>query len=100
LKNRHSKWKARRLRQVLEFLRNIYASAGFSTRPRSHPSKIEMVKEFIRGLGMHPEEILTRQALSEPHRIYTTNQEREDDQIRAPFMAFKENLKRELNHQG
>jgi hypothetical protein len=59
-----------------------------------------MVKEFIRGLGMHPEEILTRQALSEPHRIYTTNQEREDDQIKALALAFRESLKRELNHQG
>jgi hypothetical protein len=82
----------------VEFLRNIYASAGFSIRPRSQPSKIEMVKEFIRGLGMHPEEILTRQALSEPHRAYTTNQQREDDQIKALLLAFKENLKKELNH--
>lgn len=82
----------------VEFLRNIYASAGFSIRPRSQPSKIEMVKEFVRGLGLNPEEILTRQALSEPHRIYATSQQREDDQIRTLALAFKENLKKELNH--
>ena len=60
-------------------------------------SKIDMVKEFIRGLGMNPEEILTRQVVSEPHRIYVTNQEEEEDQIRALCLAFKENLKKELS---
>jgi hypothetical protein len=42
-----------------------------------------------------PEEILTRQALSEPHRTYATSQQREDDQIKALAIAFKENLKKE-----
>jgi site-specific recombinase XerD len=80
----------------IEFLRNIYASAGLSIKPRAQVSKVEMVKEFIRGLGMNPEEILTRQTMAEPHRIYARNEEREEDQIRALCLAFKESLKKEL----
>jgi len=80
----------------IEFLRNIYASAGLSIKPKAQVSKVEMVKEFIRGLGMNPEEILTRQTMAEPHRIYATSQEQEENQIRALCLAFKESLKREL----
>jgi hypothetical protein len=54
-------------------------------------------KEFVRGLGLNPEDVLTRNALAEPHRIYATNQEREDDQIRALSRAFMDNLKKELS---
>jgi hypothetical protein len=82
----------------IEFLRNIYANAGLSIKPRAQISKIDMVKEFIRGMGMNPEDILTRQAISEPHRAYATTQEREEDQIRALCLAFKETLKKELLH--
>ena len=80
----------------IEFLRNVYASAGLSIKPRSQVSKIDMVKEFIRGMGMNPEEILTRQTMAEPHRIYATSQEQEENQIRALCVAFKDSLKREL----
>jgi len=80
----------------VDFLRNIYANAGLSIKPRVHVSKIEMVKEFIRGLGMNPEEILIRKAVSEPHRICATSQEQEENQVRALCLALKENLKEEL----
>ncbi len=81
----------------IEFHRNVYSNAGFSIRPKAQTSKIEMVKEFVRGLGLNPEDVLTRNALAEPHRIYATNQEREDDQIRALSRAFMDNLKKELS---
>jgi len=77
----------------IEFLRDVYAGTGPSIKPRAQTSKIEMVREFIRGLGMNPEEILTRQAISEPHRTYTFGKDREEDQIRALCLAFKESLK-------
>jgi len=80
----------------IEFLRDVYAGTGPSIKPRAQTSKIEMVKEFIRGMGMNPEEILTGQTLAEPHRIYDTGQEREEDQIRMLCLAFKETLKKEL----
>jgi len=45
---------------------------------------------------MNPEEILTRDVFSEPHRIHATAQEREEDQIRTLCLAFKESLKKEF----
>jgi hypothetical protein len=84
----------------IEFLRNVYASAGLSIKPKAQTSKIDMVKEFIRGMGMNPEEILTRQTLAEPHRTYITSQDREGDQIRTLCLAFKNDLKRELLSKG
>ena len=81
----------------VEFLRNIYASAGLIITPRAQVSKIEMVKEFVRAVGLNPEEILARKGLSEPHRIYVTAKEREEDQIRTLCLAFKETLKKELS---
>jgi hypothetical protein len=36
-------------------LRNIYPGTGLSIKPRCQASKTEIVKEFIRGLGMNPD---------------------------------------------
>jgi hypothetical protein len=46
-------------------LRNIYASAGLSIRPKTKTNKIELIKEYVRALGVNPEEVLTREALSQ-----------------------------------
>ena len=81
----------------IEFLRNIYAIAGLSIKLKAQTSKIDMVKEFVRGMGMNPEEILTTGSLAEPHRTYASSQDREEDQIKALCMAFKESLKRDLS---
>jgi len=76
----------------IEWLRNIYASAGLSIRPRTNISKIEMVKEFARGLGLNPEEILVQKAFSEPETKYLDPQEKERADIRALMQAIKADL--------
>lgn len=52
----------------IEFLRSLYASSGLSVRPKTKLSKIEQLKVVIEAWGMNPDEILTREALSMPHR--------------------------------
>jgi hypothetical protein len=52
----------------IEFLRSLYASSGLSIKPKSKLSKIEQLKLIIEAWGMNPNEILTREALSMPHR--------------------------------
>lgn len=79
-----------------EFLRNIYASAGLSIRPPSNYSKIDMLKEVVRAMGLEPETILTREALAEPHRTYVGPDEREKEQIRLLSLALRDSLKREV----
>jgi len=80
----------------IEFLRNVYASAGLSIKPRSSASKIDMLKEMMRAWGLEPEKILTREALAEPHRVSASSEEREKEQIRLLGSALKESLKKEL----
>lgn len=76
----------------VEKLRSAYASAGLSIKPGSDINKIEMVKEFARGLGLNPEEILVKNALSEPDTKYVDPQERERTDIRAVMQAIKADL--------
>jgi len=76
----------------VEFLRNIYAGAALSIKPRTGINKIDMVKEFVRGLGLNPEEILVQKAFSEPETKYVDREERERSDIRALMQAIKADL--------
>ena len=80
----------------IEFLRNLYASSALSIRPQSRYTKIDMLKEMMRAWGLEPEKILTREALSEPHRAYAGTKEREDEELRILSMALRENIKNEV----
>jgi monoamine oxidase len=77
-------------------LRNIYAASGLSIKPKTKTSKMEMLKEMIRAWGMNPEQILTKEALSIPHRTYVSVNEREEDEIASLGKALKEMLKKEI----
>jgi len=80
----------------VEFLRNIYAASGLAIRPKTSMSKIEALKEIIRAWGMDPEEILTKKALAEPHRVYVGSRDWEEDQVRALSTALKDMMRKEL----
>lgn len=80
----------------IEFLRNIYSASGLSIRPKTRVSKIEALKEIIRAWGMDPEEVLTKKALAEPHRVYVGSRDWEEDQVRALSTALKDMMRKEL----
>jgi len=80
----------------VEKLRNVYASSGLAIRPKTKTSKIDLIKEYIRALGVNPEEVLTREALSQPAATVITPQDREDYQLKVLSQALKEALRREL----
>lgn len=65
----------------VEFLRAIYASAGLSIRPKTKLGKLEMLKEFARLLGLNPEEIFVKEALSKPWRTVMAPDEMAEEQI-------------------
>jgi hypothetical protein len=77
----------------IEFLRNIYACSGLSIRPKMQVSKIEALKEIARAWGLNPEEVLTKEALSQPHRTVMSNTE---DQVKTLSQALKEMMRKEL----
>lgn len=80
----------------VERLRSIYASANLSIKPKATLSKVEIVKEMVRGV-LSPEDILKiEMALSEPDTKYVDPEERERAEIRALSNAFKEQIRREI----
>jgi hypothetical protein len=83
----------------VEFLRNIYATSGLSIAPKSKGWELDALKAFARGLGLEPEKVLTKVAFAEPHRIYVTNQDREQGQTRTLSLAIKELIKKELSQE-
>jgi hypothetical protein len=80
----------------IEFLRNLYAGASLSIKPRSNYTKLDMLKEVIRAWGLEPEKILSREALADPHRTYAGRKERENEEIRILGYALRESIKKEV----
>lgn len=79
----------------VEKLRQIYARSGLSIKPRVSISKLEMLKEFTRSLGLDPEKILVKDALTEPHRIIMGPENAARAQFEALGQALKEWIRRE-----
>lgn len=80
----------------IQFLRNVYAASGLSITPKTRLSKIESLKQIMRAWGMNPEEILTKEALTQPYRTYVETVQQEDDQVKALSRALKEMMRKEL----
>jgi len=79
----------------IEFLRGVYAASGLCIKLKTKPSRIETLKEMVRALGLNPEEILTKEALSMPHRT-TVTVGRDESQMETLLKALKQKLKQEL----
>jgi site-specific recombinase XerD len=73
----------------IDYLRNIYSSSGLSIKPKTPTSKLDALKEIIRAWGLNPEEILTREALSKPHRTVLSAPEYENREIKILCNALK-----------
>ncbi|MGD0803549.1 MAG: site-specific integrase [Candidatus Bathyarchaeia archaeon] len=78
----------------IEKLRNEYATAGLSIRPRTRASKIEMVKSMLESIGVSPEEM--RAALVKPNRTVIGLEDGEAVQLKALQGVMKRALLKEL----
>ncbi|MCW3994960.1 MAG: hypothetical protein NWE98_02270, partial [Candidatus Bathyarchaeota archaeon] len=65
----------------IDKLRNVYAAAGLSIRPKTQVSKVEALKEIIRAWGMNPEQVLARDALAEGATTYKSQEDLEAHQL-------------------
>ena len=79
----------------IDFLRGVYTTSGIFIRPKTKPSRIEMLKEMIRALGLNPKEILKKEALAMPHRTIISAG-KEENQMETLLKALKQKLKEEL----
>lgn len=77
----------------IEFLRNLYTQSGLSLRPKTKLSKIEQLKLLIEAWGMNPNEILSNEALSMPHRTIVDPMQAEIDVLN---QALKQAIVKEL----
>jgi hypothetical protein len=74
-------------------LRELYAMSGLSIRPKTKQSKIDQLKLLIEAWGLNPNEILSRQALTMPHRTIV---DKRPTQIEILNHALKEAIVKEL----
>jgi len=80
----------------VEFLRNLYASSGLSIKPKTRLSKIDALKEIIRAWYLNPEEILTRDAMTQPHRTVIDNGQLENHQLSQLTTALRQQMPKEI----
>jgi len=80
----------------IEFLRGIYMASSLSIRPKTRVSKIDALKEIIRAWGLNPEEVLTREALSQPHRTVIDQNQLEQAQLAQLTTALKQQMLKEI----
>jgi integrase len=52
----------------IDYMRNLYDASGLSIRPKTTISKIDRLKMFAESLGLNPDDVLSRDALTLPHR--------------------------------
>jgi hypothetical protein len=76
----------------IEFLRGIYISSGLSKRPKTRVSKIDALKEIIRAWGLNPDEVLTREALTQPHRTVIDQNQLEQTQLTQLATALRHQM--------
>ena len=79
-----------------EYLRGIYLASGLSIKPKTRVSKLDALKEIIRAWGLNPEEILTRDALREPHRTVIDRSTLENHQLNQLTSALKQQILKEI----
>ena len=77
----------------IDFLRNLYASSGLSIRPKTKLSKVDQLKIFAESLGLNPDEVLSKDAIAQPHRTIIDPQQ---NRIEILNQALKEAIIMEL----
>lgn len=79
-----------------EYMRGIYLAAGLSIRPKTRTSKIDALKEIIRAWELNPEEVLTRDAFTQPHRTVIDHSQLELNQLAQLTTALKQQILKEI----
>ena len=59
-------------------------------------TKIDALKEIIRAWGLNPEEILTRDALTQPHRTIIDHSQLENSQLAQLTNALRQQMLKEI----
>jgi len=82
----------------VEFLRNVYASAGLSIRPKTKMGQIEALKEIIRAWGMNPEQVLARDALTRGATVYVNSETRMTNEVQILSRTLRELIQQDSSN--
>ena len=80
----------------IEYLRGVYMASNLSIKPKTRLSKIDALKEIIRAWGLNPEEILTRDTMTQPHRTIIDNSQLENHQLTQLTTALRQQMLKEI----
>jgi len=81
----------------IDKLRNVYAASGLAIRRKTQINKVEALKEIIRAWGMNPEQLLTRDALSEGAITHKTAEDYENHQLQILGRQLKQLIQQETS---
>ena len=74
----------------VEKLPQIYANAALTIKPKTRVSKIDALKEMVRAMGMNPEQVLTREAFTEPAATYIGSEPLQNHQVQVLTRTLRE----------
>ena len=81
----------------VEKLRNIYAASGLSIKPKTRISKIDALKEIVRAWGLNPEQVLTREALTQGAATVIGAETRENHDLQVLSRNLRALIREEAN---
>jgi hypothetical protein len=79
-----------------EFLRNIYRASALSIRQKTKSSRLDLLKELVRGFNLDPEKVLVKEALSEAHRGIMSGSDVTEEEAKKLWGVLKEKVLSEL----
>jgi hypothetical protein len=82
----------------IEFLRREYAKAGLSIRPKTESNKMSIVRDFLKSMGLKPEEVLSKEAQAMPNRTIVASPHTlsEQEQIDVMLKALMQKVKQDI----
>jgi hypothetical protein len=72
-------------------------ASGLAIRQKTQASQLEILKEMVRALNMNPEQVLTREALSQGATTYKTTNDLENHQLQILSSELKQLIRMEAS---
>jgi hypothetical protein len=80
----------------IEYLRGIYMASGLSIKPKTRLNKLDALKEIIRAWGLNPDQVLSKEALMQPHMTVIDQAQFEQTQIAQLRTALRQQMLKEI----
>jgi site-specific recombinase XerD len=79
----------------IDKIRNVYAASGLAIKQKTQINQIDALKEIIRAMGMNPEQLLTRDALSDGAITHINSNDLENHQLQILSNQLKRLIRQE-----